>query len=181
YWAAAAGVLIGLTLAAPPIYGWMSALTACIVAVMPGIEIPRLVRIRRTVVMGLVAALVAAFQLVPLVTDGYLINRARSEPAEKYDSFGAQKVLGWLFSGQILDHDHLPVLTLLAFAGAGVLLWRWKSTRKIEHAHLFVLIAGAFWLLVFFGRPTWGVLLTLIGVTPDLHLHRVVGAVQIFL
>ncbi|HKA01507.1 MAG TPA: hypothetical protein VKE70_33575, partial [Candidatus Solibacter sp.] len=178
---AAAGALIGLTLLAHLIYGWMSALTACIVAVMPGIEIPRLVRIRRTVVMGLVAALVAAFQLVPLVTDGYLINRARSEPAEKYDSFGAQKVLGWLFSGQILDHDHLPVLTLLAFAGAGVLLWRWKSTRKIEHAHLFVLIAGAFWLLVFFGRPTWGVLLTLIGVTPDLHLHRVVGAVQIFL
>ena len=37
------------------------------------------------------------------------------------------------------------------------------------------------WLLVFFGRPTWGPLLLLLGAARDLHLHRVVGAVHIFL
>jgi hypothetical protein len=176
-----AGALIGLTLLAHLIYGWMAALSACLLAVMPDRAVPRLVRIRRLVAMGVAAALIAAFQLVPLVTDGYLINRSRTEPAEKYDSFGATKVLEWLFTGQMMDHDRVPVLTLLVFFGAGLLLWRWRKTRKIESAHAFLLIGAAFWLLVFFGRPTWGALLNLIGATRDLHLHRVLGGVQVFL
>jgi hypothetical protein len=176
-----AGALIGLTLIAHLIYGWMGALTACLIALMPEPEIPRVVRIRRTVAMGVVAALVSAFQLVPLITDGYLINRSRSEPAEKYDSFGAGKVLQWLFSGELLDHNRLPILTLLMFTGLGVLLWGYRKSRRLESTHRFLLLAAAFWLLVFFGRPTWGVLLTLIGATRDLHLHRVLGGVQVFL
>jgi hypothetical protein len=177
----AAGALIGVTLLAHLIYGWMGALTACLIAVMPDPKVARIVRIQRILKMGVSAALVAAFQLIPLVTDGYLINRSRSEPAEKYDSFGAGKVLQWLFSGQLMDHDHLPVLTLLAFFGAGLLFWRYRKTRKLEAGHTFLLLAAAFWLLVFFGRPTWGVLMNLIGATSDLHLHRVLGAVQVFL
>jgi hypothetical protein len=35
--------------------------------------------------------------------------------------------------------------------------------------------------LVFFGRPTWGPLLVLVGAMRDLHLHRVVGALHMFL
>ncbi|HTP32683.1 MAG TPA: hypothetical protein VMJ75_10945 [Candidatus Acidoferrales bacterium] len=177
----AAGALIGLTLIAHLIYGWMAALSTCLLAVMPDREVPRIPRIRRTFAIGAVAALVAAFQLIPVITDGYLINRSRSEPAEKYDSFGAPKVLEWLFTGQIMDHERIPVLSLLVFFGAGLFLWRWRKTRKLAPEHTFLLLGALFWLMVFFGRPTWGVLLTLIGVTPDLHLHRVIGAVQVFL
>jgi hypothetical protein len=176
-----AGALIGLTLLAHLIYGWMGALIACLIAIMPDRDVPRLLRIRRTAVMGVVAALIAAFQLTPLIADGYLINRSRLEPADKYDSFGAGKVLQWLFSGQLMDHDRPPALSLLAFCGAAILLWRYYKTRKLKCAETFLLLAAAFWLLVFFGRPTWGALLTLIGATRDLHLHRVLGAVQIFL
>ena len=175
-----AGALIGLTLIAHLIYGWMGALSVCLLALMPDRDVPRMPRIRRTAAIGVVAALVAAFQLIPVITDGYLINRSRSEPAEKYDSFGAPKVLQWLFTGQIMDHDRVPVLSLLVLFGAGLLFWRWRKTRKLAPEHTFLLLGALFWLLVFFGRPTWGVLLTLIGVTPDLHLHRVLGAVQVF-
>jgi hypothetical protein len=177
----AAGAVIGLTLIAHLIYGWMGALTACLIAVMPMSGVARVARIRRLVMMGVAAAVVAMFQLLPIVTDGYLINRARSEPAEKYDSYGASKVLRWLFSGELMDHGRLPVLTVLLFLGAGLLLWQWRKTQRMEDSHRFLLLGSAFWLLVFFGKPTWGPLLILIGVTRDLHLHRVIGVVQVFL
>jgi len=41
-----AGVLIGLTLLVHLIYGWMGALIACLIAVMPDRDVPRLPRIR---------------------------------------------------------------------------------------------------------------------------------------
>jgi hypothetical protein len=176
-----AGILIGLTMVAHLIYGWMAALTACLIAVIPDHVVARIPRIRRTAIIGIVAGVIAAFQLYPLVTDGYLINRSRLEPADKFDSFGAAKVLEWLFSGQIMDHERLPVLSLLALLGAGLLLWRYYKTHKLAPAEMLLLTGAAFWLLVFFGRPTWGGLLMLIGVTRDLPLHRVIAAVQLFL
>ncbi len=151
------GAMLGLTMLAHLIYGWMGALSICLMALLPDAGIPRRPRILRTLQVGLVSAALCAFQLLPIFTDGYRINRSRVEQVEKYDSHGAAKVLGWLFSGRILDNDRIPALSLLALAGA------------------------AFWILVFFGRPTWGILLVLLGVTPDLQLHRVIAGVQIFL
>lgn len=175
-----AGALLGVTLITHLIYGWMAALTACLIALLPDAA-PLVARLRRLVIMGVAAAAIAAFQLLPILSDGYLINRSRIEPAEKFDSIGAARALQWLFSGMLLDNDRLPVITLLAFAGIALAIWRWRAQRKIEPAHRFLLGAAAFWLLVFFGRPTWGGLLILIGATADLHLHRTIGAVQIFL
>ena len=40
---------------------------------------------------------------------------------------------------------------------------------------------AALWILLFFGRPFWGPVLWLFAATPDIHLHRVLGAAQIFL
>lgn len=177
----AADVLIGATVLAHLIYGWVGALTACLIALLPDADSPRIARLRRLAVVGLAAALITAFQLVPIVADGYLINRSRAEPAEKFDSVGAPRALSWLFTGQVLDNDRLPAISLLALCGIVLLLWRWRREHKIAHGEMFVLAAAAFWLLVWFGRPTWGGLLILIGATPDLHLHRALGALQIFL
>jgi hypothetical protein len=176
-----AGTALGLTCLAHLMWGWMGALSACVMALMPDPTVPRMLRVRRIVVVGAVAAAISMFQLVPLLTDGYLINHARSEPPEKFDSFGAGPVLGWLFSGQIMDQDRLPVLSLLSLFGAGLLLWRWKKIRKLAAPELFVLLACLLWILVFFGRPTWGILLLLLGVSGEFHLHRVLATVQMFL
>jgi len=175
----AAGALVGLTVIAHLIYGWMGALIACLIALLPD-EVPRLVRVRRLVMVGATSFLLAAFLLIGIMQDGYLINRSRLEPADKYDSFGAEKVLTWLFTGQIMDHERLPILSLLTLAGVVMLVLRWRKQRKLPHGEMLVLCAAGFFLLVLFGRPTWGGLLLLIGATRDLHLHRVLGAVQIF-
>jgi len=91
------------------------------------------------------------------------------------------QVLQWLFTGNLMDFSRVPVLTLLAFGGAGLWLWQYRKTRQLAPAQTWILLAAGFWILVFFGRPTWGPLLLLIGVTADLHLHRVLAGVQIFL
>src|SRR5205085_9730868 len=116
------GALLGLTFLAHLIYGYMGALSVCLLAVIPA-EMPRWVRIRRTVSVGAVALLLAAFQLAPLLLDGSNINHSRWEAVWKWDSFGAGHVLKLLFTGELLDHGRLPVLTLLALAGAALFYW----------------------------------------------------------
>jgi hypothetical protein len=164
----AAGAFTGLTFLAHFIYGHMAALTIVVLAVVFRSWI-------RLVWIGAVAFAIAAFQLLPMLRDMPLIARSRWEEAWKWDSFGAARVLGWLFTGELLDHGRLPVITALAATGAAVaFITRDRMTRLIA-------ICGAFWIVIFFGRPTLGPLLTLLGFTDRVQLHRVIGGAHIFL
>ena len=181
-----AGAVLGLTFLAHLIYGYMGAISVCLLAAMPDARIPRWTRFRRVVVVGAVALLLSAFQLAPLLLDGSNINHSRWEAVWKWNSFGAGDVLTKLFTGELLDHGRLPVLTLLAFAGAALWIWSWRKrkpefVKNLPEAHAFILLGAAFWTLVFFGRDFWGPLLSLIGVSADMQLHRVIGGAQIFL
>jgi len=175
------GAVLGLTFLAHLIYGYMGAISVCLLAAMPDAEISRWARFRRTVMVGAVALLLSAFQLAPLVLDHASINHSRWESVWKWNSFGAGQVLTWLFTGELLDHGRLPVLTALAFAGAGMGIWSWRKKLPLPAAHAFLLLGATFWTLVFFGRDFWGPLLTLLGVSADMQLHRVIGGAQIFL
>jgi uncharacterized membrane protein len=175
------GALLGLTFLAHLIYGYMGAVSICLLALLPDPELARAVRIRRVAIVGAVALLLSAFQLAPLLLDASNINHSRWEPVWKWDSFGAAQVLKWLFTGDLMDYGRLPVLTLLALAGAAAFGWSWRKRHPYNAAHAFILSAAALWTLLFFGRPFWGPLLTLLGVSADLQLHRVLGGAQIFL
>jgi hypothetical protein len=173
--------MLGLTCLAHLIYGYMAAVSLCLLAVMPDDAVSRRIRIRRTLQLGVAAALLTAFQLVPMLIDRANINHSRWESAWKWDSFGASQVLRWLFTGELLDHGRLPILTALAFGGAGLLIWLAKKRQPVGAAHTFALLGAAFWILMFFGRPFWGPSLALLGVSDDVQLHRVIGGAQIFL
>src|SRR5262249_25271589 len=112
---------------------------------------------------------------------GPYLNHSRWEDPVKWDSFGAATVMQYLVTGELLDHGRLPVLTSLALIGAAWILWGLYRTRKMNPADALVLGGAALWLLVFFGRATWGPLLLLLGAVPDLHLHRTIGALHVFL
>ena len=176
-----AGVVVGLTALAHIIYGYVAALSICLMAVLPDSAIPRAVRVRRTLWIGGTAALLTCFQLLPLLLDRNVINHSRWEPVWKWDSFGALTVLGWLVKGDLMDYGRLPVLTLLALGG--VVLWFRKAPQpEAEPAasHQFAVLGAAMWVLLFFGRPFWGPLLAMIGIARDMHLHRVIAGVHVF-
>jgi Dolichyl-phosphate-mannose-protein mannosyltransferase len=199
-----AGVMVALSLLSHLIYGYMAALSLLLLVALPDAESPRLTRLRRVLSIGGVAFLLSAFQLLPLVHDAGLISHSRWEPLWKWDSFGAWQVIRWLFTGELLDYDRLPVLTVLALAGAALYF---RPAGKLKHAppkaanhlvghalacpvtdcwrrtpvHAFLAAGAAFWIAIFFGRPFWGPLLDVLGASPDMHLHRVIGGAQVFL
>jgi hypothetical protein len=176
-----AGLFTGLTCICHFIYGWMAAVTICLMALLPDPLSGRIVRVRRAAAVGLVALVVSAFQILPVLTDGPILNHSRWEGQWKWDSFGAATVMKYLVTGELLDHGRPPVLTLLALAGAAWILWNFYRSRRMQPSHALVLSGALLWLLVFFGRATWGPLLLVLGATRDLHLHRTIGAVQVFL
>lgn len=176
---AVAGILTGLTFLAHFIFGYMAALTLCLLALIPNRETPLLTRAARTAWIGAIAFILAAFELLPLLLDSAIINHSRWEPVWKWDSFGAGPVMKLLLTGDILDHGRFPVMTLLAVTGLVVYLLD-RSVNKYP-ARTFIALGAALWLLMFFGRPFWGPVLTLVGVPADLQLHRVCGGAQVFL
>ena len=175
-----AGAMLGLTFLSHFIYGYIGALSLCLLAAMPDREVPRTLRIRRTLWVGAASAALAAFQLAPLVLDS-TINHSRWEFDWKWHSFGPERVLRWLFTGELLDHGRLPMLTLLAFGGTMWFFWRLWRLKEIDHPHAFVLLGAGFWIAMFIGRPLWGPLLDILCVSRDMQLHRVIGGAQIFL
>jgi len=176
---AIAGILLGLTFLAHFIYGYMAALSLCLLALIPNRETPLASRIARTAFVGAIAFVLAAFELLPLMFDGAIINHSRWEPVWKWESFGAVHVMRLLLTGDMLDHDRLPVLTILALGGA-IVYFRDRDIEKYP-ARTFVICGAALWIVMFFGRPFWGPVLTLLGVSPDMQLHRVAGGAQVFL
>ena len=172
-----AGILLGLTAVAHLIFGYMGAVSLALAALLPDREVPRKERLIRLVRIGLAAFAISAYQLAPLLIDSPIINHSRWEAAWKWDGFGVGNTLNYLLTGQMLDVRRIPVLSLAALAGAILLVWR----RFREKVWAWVLASAAWWIAMLFGRPFWGPVLPLLGVSGDMHLHRVAAGAQVFL
>jgi hypothetical protein len=125
-------------------------------------------------------ALVAAYLLLPTLLEGQWLARSIWEPAEYWHSYGAQRVLGALLTGGLLDGPRIPVLTILAALGALLAARAWfEHPRSAEGGFASVALAMfVLGLLLFFGRPTWGRLLELLPFSGQLPFHRFICAVQ---
>ena len=113
---ALAGLLLGLTCICHFIYGWIGAVTLCLLVILPDAEVKRSLRMRRIVLVGAVAILVSAFQLLPVWMDRSILNHSRWEQSWKWDSFGAGVVLEGVVHGRIVGPR--PVAGAFA-AGSG--------------------------------------------------------------
>ena len=183
-----AGMLLALTFLAHMIYGYMGALSICLLAVLPHPQISHLHRLVRVGFIGLVTMSLTAFFLLPLLSETGLINQSRWEESWKWDSFGLGAVGQWLLTGELFDFGRWPILSLLALAGLGLCILRLR--QSVDHTPQvqtlprftasFVLTGMGLWLALYGGRPTWGILLPLLGAGPELHLHRLIGGVHLF-
>ncbi len=154
------------------LYAYMMAISAVVMAVCASRRsLP--MRFARLGTVGLAAGLIAAYMIVPAALSGYWLNESPYLETYKYDSFGAGPILQWLVTGQLLDADRLPVLTVLLAVGIAAAL----VTRS--RPALIALALFGVWLVLYFGRPTLGGLVDLFPLHNALFFHRFIGGVHL--
>ncbi len=133
-------------------------------------------RLVRAWMVGVLALLASLWVTVPLLLDA---KWTAIDPFEvgtpTANSYGARKVLGWLFSGQIYDYGHFPVLSILVAIGVVACLVRSRTDERAR-ALLAVWVLS---LLLFFGRPTLGAVLDLLPGNANLLFQRYISGVQL--
>jgi hypothetical protein len=157
------------------IYSYMMSITLVVVVVVAA-ESRRdvLRRFARYVIIGIPAALTTAWLWLPFLSQTAYAGVSPYLQPEKYDSYGAAAVLGWLVTGDLMDHGRLPVIT--AVLGVGIVAAAMLRTPLARTAlALFVI-----WLVLYFGRPTLGPLVGLLPMQESLLMHRFIGAVEMF-
>ena len=169
-----AALVLGVTMCVHLLTGYVAVWSLAVFVLVRPSELPR--RLIRSVVVLAGGLAVAAWMLVPLLTDaGWTVNDEFSRGEVFYDSFGARRILTWLVTGRILDDGRLPVLTVLLAVGVSFALW--ESRRRDESRALLGLFGLS--LLLFFGRTTWGELADLVPGGEDLFWRRFVSGVHL--
>jgi hypothetical protein len=157
------------------IYSYMMAITLAVLAIA-GADARRDVvrRLVRLAMAGVPAGLITAWLWLPFITQTAFLGASPYLQPEKYDSYGAQKILGWLVTGDLMDHGRLPVITALVALGiVAAFLTRTALART-------ALVLFAVWLVLYFGKPTLDGLVGLFPMHDGLLLHRFIGSLELF-
>jgi hypothetical protein len=171
---AVAALVVGLTAAFHFLSGYLAFLVLGVWVLIRPAEFLR--RLGRAVVVGLGALLIISWVVVPLLLDSRWTSQSQYlRGTFWFDSFGARKVLVWLFTGQLFDGTRtIPVISVLVGVGAVVCISRFRHDERAR-ALLGVMLLS---LLLFFGRPTLGPALKLLPGSSDLLLHRYIMGVH---
>ena len=129
---------------------------------------------RRLIILFLLVVAVTSYFLVPLFLDIPYFNQSIWLDPIKFGSWGHSTVLTGLVGGGIYDFDRFPSLTYLAFAGFVICLFRWREERYLIPVSIFLI-----WLLLYFGRTSWGPLIDLLPMSRYLHMHRFIAGVHL--
>ena len=127
----------------------------------------------RLMALSMMVVAVTSYFLVPFFLDREYLNVSNIEQWKRL-GFGHPAVLRGLIEGDLFDFQRFPSLTALVFAGLGVCLIRWREERYLVPVGIFVL-----WLLLYFGRPTWGPVIDLMPLSRELHVHRFIAGVHL--
>jgi len=157
------------------IYAYMMAITLGVIALV-GAETRAHIgrRFVRLVFAGIPAAVLSAWLWLPFIAQPAFLGASPLQ-AEKYDSYGAAKILGWLVTGDLMDHGRLPVITALVALGIAAAVFLYRTPLARTALALFVV-----WLVLYFGRPTLDGLVSLFPMHDGLLLHRFIGSVELF-
>ncbi|HEY8786309.1 MAG TPA: 6-pyruvoyl-tetrahydropterin synthase-related protein [Candidatus Limnocylindria bacterium] len=158
------------------IYAYMMALTLGVLALVGAESRADIVRrVLRLGSAGIPAAVLSAWLWLPFIAQPAFLGASPYLQAEKYDSYGAPAILGWLVTGDLMDHGRLPVITALVALGvvAAAFLRRTPLART-------TLVLFVVWLVLYFGRPTLDGLVSLFPMHDGLLLHRFIGSFELF-
>ncbi len=175
WYAPAAGVL-ALTIATHLMTGYLAVLSIGVWVLLARRGFFR--RIGRAAVVAIGGLVTAAWVLVPLLADRNYAAQSELYKGKFFDdSYGAAKILPWLFRGELFDHGRFPIFSLLLAVGFVVCVLR---AQRSEAARALLGI-WTFSLLLFFGRATWGVrsVVNLLPGNGDLQMHRFMSGVDL--
>lgn len=156
------------------LYAYILVITAVVLLLFGATRADVVGRVRRFAIVGVITAAATSYMWLPFFMYSAYVNVTPYLDPQKYDSYGAGTILGWLVSGDLFDRGRLPVLSLLLATGA--------VCAVLTRARLPLLALALFgvWLVLYFGRPTLGPLIDLLPLSKGLFLHRFVGGVDIF-
>lgn len=145
--------------------------------------------------------LLLGYWILPILKDGNYHNISVWDPIWKFDSYGYREILKNLFNGDLFDFGRFPILTLLVGIGifsaarGNFFADRFSSSTpevKQQNNHAssgsrknlyerndfsFALLF-VFWLILYFGRTTWGGLMNLIPGMSEFHISRFIVGVH---
>ncbi len=171
---AASALVLGLTVACHFLTGYLAFLVLGVWVLIRPSAFRR--RLTRATVVGTGAALFASWVLVPALLDARWVSQsAFRQGSELFDSFGAPKVLAWLFTGQLFDAGRPPFVSVLVVIGGAVCIARFRRDERAR-ALLGVMTLS---LVLFSGRPTFGPIIGLLPGSDDLLLHRYIMGVHL--
>src|SRR5438552_1275499 len=130
-------------------------------------------RVARLTAAGGIALAITSWMWLPYILERGFLNASPYLQPEKYASYGAPTILGWLFTGELTDHGRLPVLAVLLALGVGYAL-----VTRVTNA-LFAVALFLVWLVLYFGRATLGPLAAILPLQETLLFHRFIGGVHI--
>ena len=121
--------------------------------------------------------LVASWVLVPLIGDTKWTTQSEFYTGSVYnDSYGAHKVLGWLFTGDLFDSGRFPIVSLLFALGVGVCAV--QARRDIRARALLGVFGFSAWCSSSDARRSGGAMDVLPGIQ-DIQIHRFVMGVHL--
>ena len=120
-----------------------------------------------------------SYWIVPLVVNSSYQNKSLWDDLTKFNSYGALQIIKWLINGQIFDNGRFPVLTILVAMGFFYSLYSYFNHHKKWQVALFLPLLFSFWLILYFGRYTFGPLFNLLPMSEGLHGHRLINGVHV--
>jgi hypothetical protein len=170
----AAVALVSLTIALHFETGYLALLPLLLWPLVAGG--PILANARRATLVAGGALLAAAWVILPLLDQRpwAATNEALSGTALS-DGYGAPRVLGWLASGQLLDHGRIPVVTAFTAIGLALALAR----RRADPGSRALVLALTGCLALSFGRTTFGSLVAVIPSSADIFFRRFMMGAQL--
>lgn len=159
----------------------------------------------RLMLLSVVTIFFLSYWIIPVFLNDNYHNISFWDPVWKFNSYGAKETIIRFLNGDLFDFGRLPVFTILVLLGLVASLLPENSegsdSKKnqkpiapdserlnldssdilnIPFVHYFPFaLLGIFWLLMYFGRTTWGGLLDLIPGMKEFHLSRFIVGLHI--
>ena len=123
------------------------------------------INIVKLTAISAVTIFLLSYWLIPAYLADNFHNFSFWDPVWKFNSYGAKEILARLGNGALFDFGRLPIFTALAIIGC---------FAAPEFALLFI-----FWLVLYFGRTTWGNIIDIIPTFKEIHLSRFIVGVHL--